>query len=265
MPEFNASDLADLHNHLLPAVDDGARSIQESVSHLRALARDGVRRLAVSPHLDARLVHEPGALRERLERLQNAYHELVTACAGRTDVPRLQFGQEILVPDPATAEASFAAANLGIAGTRYALIEFGFDLGDDPPGVVRAVRAAGRLPIVAPPERYRRNGSPVDIAEIRAWKEAGALLQLNGGSVLGGYGEAIEELAWQLLREGLIDLISTDHHADARPVSPAQVGQRLVARGAAEQARLLLSENPLRILADQDTLTVPRWTVSAAA
>src|SRR5690606_39033022 len=81
MPEFDASELADLHNHLVPAVDDGARSIQESVNHLRALARDGVRRLAVSPHLDARLVHEAGALSERLERLQAAYHELVTACA----------------------------------------------------------------------------------------------------------------------------------------------------------------------------------------
>jgi len=265
MLEFDASELADLHNHLVPAVDDGARSIQEAVHHLCALARDGVRRLAVSPHLDARLVHQPGALGERLERLEAGFHELVTACAGRTDVPRLQFGQEILAPDPSTAEAAFAVASLGIGGTRYALIEFGFDLGDDPPGVVRAVRAAGRHPIVAHPERYRRNGGPVDITEIRAWKEAGALLQLNGGSLLGGYGEAIEELAWGLLREGLIDLISTDHHADARPVSPAQVGRRLVARGAAEQARLLLSENPLRILNDQDTVPVPCWTVPVAA
>ena len=265
MPEFNASELADLHNHLVPAVDDGARSIQESVNHLRALARDGVRRLAVSPHLDARLVHEPGALAERFERLEAAFHELVTACAGRTDVPQLQFGQEILVPDPGTAEAAFAAARLGIGGTRYALIEFGFDLGDDAPGVVRAARAAGRLPIVAHPERYRRNGAPTTVDEIRTWKDAGALLQLNGGSILGGYGEGIEELAWRLLREGLIDLISTDHHADARPVSPAEVGRRLAARGAAEQARLLLSENPLRILTDRDTLPVPRWTVSAAA
>src|SRR5690606_41000641 len=99
-------------------------------------------------------------------RLEAAYHELVTACAGRTDVPQLQFGQEILVPDPGTAEAAFAAARLGIGGTRYALIEFGFDLGDDPPGVVSAARAAGRHPIVAHPERYRRNGSPVGIEEI---------------------------------------------------------------------------------------------------
>src|SRR5690606_8167693 len=157
---------------------------------------------------------------------ETAFHELVTACAGRTDVPQLQFGQEILVPDPGTAEAAFAAATLGIGGTRYALIEFGFDLGDDAPGVVRAARAAGRQPIVAHPERYRRNGAPTTVDEIRAWKDAGALLQLNGGSVLGGYGEAIEELAWRLLREGLIDLISTDHHADARPVSPAHVGRR---------------------------------------
>ncbi|HEX7090957.1 MAG TPA: CpsB/CapC family capsule biosynthesis tyrosine phosphatase [Longimicrobiales bacterium] len=265
MPEATASPLADLHNHLVPAVDDGARSTDESLEHLRALARDGVRRLAVSPHLDARLVHDPGDLSERLDRLRSAFHELVSACAGRGDVPRLQFGQEILVPDRATAAAAFAAARLGIEGTRYALVEFGFDLGDDPPGVVRAILETGVRPIVAHPERYRRNGEPVGVEEIRAWKAAGALLQLNGGSVLGGYGEGIEALAWRLLQEGLVDLISTDHHADARPVSPAEVGRRLAARGAAAQGRLLLSENPLRILDDRDVLPVPRWTAAAVA
>jgi len=256
MNAFDLTDLADIHNHLVPGVDDGARCPSESLRHLQALAAAGVTRLAVSPHLDARIVHEPGALDERLNRLETAFQELDRLCGERDDVPDLVFGQEILVPDPDTARKLFREPRVGYAGTRYALIEFGFDLGEDPLGVVRSTLESGRRAIIAHPERYRRNGGRVGLDEIRGWKEAGGLLQLNGGSVLGGYGDAIAELAWRLLDEGLIDLIGTDHHADARPVSPRDVGNALARRGLDRQARALLSENPRRVLEDRDTLPI---------
>ncbi|HEX7120345.1 MAG TPA: CpsB/CapC family capsule biosynthesis tyrosine phosphatase [Longimicrobiales bacterium] len=257
MSDFDPRELADIHNHLVPGVDDGARTLGESLRHLRALAAAGVTRLAVSPHLDGRAVHEAGAVYQRLERLGDAFNELLAACQDRNDVPALVFGQEILVPDPETARALFTTEpRVGIAGTRFALIEFGFDLGEDPVGVVRAVLAAGRRPIVAHPERYRRDWNTVEIEEVRAWKSAGALLQVNGGSILGEYGEGIRDAAFHMLAEGLADLIATDNHADARPVSPADVGRALTERGLHEQARLLLSENPQRILADRETAPV---------
>jgi protein-tyrosine phosphatase len=257
MNAFDRSQLADIHNHLVPGVDDGARTMAESLRHLQAMAAAGVTRLAVSPHLDARMVHTPGALHERLERLESAFNELLAVCMGRQDIPALVFGQEVLAPDPETARRLLESEpRVGIAGTRYILVEFGFELPDDPVGVVRAVVAAGRTPIVAHPERYRRELKEVARAEIRSWKEAGALLQVNGGSVLGSYGEGIRDLAFDLLAEGQADLIGSDNHADARPVSPAEVGDALVRRGYATQARLLLSENPQRILADRETVPV---------
>lgn len=257
MKDFDAAELADIHNHLVPGVDDGARVLEEALRHLADLAADGVTRLAVSPHLDGRLIHEDGALDARLERLAAAFRELRAAAAARAPLPTLVFGQEILVPDPGTARRLFGRRGLGIAGTSYALIEFGFDLGEDPPGVVRAVIEAGRKPIVAHPERYRRNGGQVGLAEIRSWKESGALLQVNGGSVLGDYGPEIRALAFALFDQGLADLIATDHHADSRAVSPARIGRTLAEHGALEQAKLLLATNPRRILDDQDTLPVP--------
>ncbi len=265
MNGFDPHDLADIHNHLVPGVDDGARTMGESIRHLCSLHAAGVTRLAVSPHLDARMVHESGALHERLKRLEGAFNELMHVCSTRPDVPRLVFGQEILTPDPDTARKVFADERVGIAGTRYALIEFGFDLPGDPAGVVRAAIAAGRRPIVAHPERYRRDKGRVTVEEIRSWKEAGALLQVNGGSILGEYAEGIREIGLRLLAEGLVDLIATDSHADARPVSPADVGQALARRGLRRQARLLLSENPQRILADRDTLPVPGQQYRATA
>lgn len=259
--------LVDLHNHLIPGVDDGAGTTAESLTYLRQLARDGVRRMAVSPHLDARLVHDPGALYRRLDRLEAAFDELVAACDAdnRSSLPALTFSQEILVPDPGTAELVFLEPRIGIRGTSYATIEFGFELPDDPAAVVRAVRDAGRRPIVVHPERYRREVDPVTIEEIEGWKEAGAILQVNGGSILNGYGEGIARLAWELLERGLADLLGTDHHAASRPVSPAAVVRKLERRGAHEQARLLFGENPGRVLDDLETLTVPPHRPRAAA
>lgn len=258
MADLEAQHPVDLHNHLVPGVDDGSRTTAESILFLRAYADDGVQRMAVSPHLDARLVHDStGALYQRLDRLENAFLDLETALAEEHGLPRLTFSQEILVPDPDTAALLFTEPRVGIRGTTYATIEFGFELPDDTVGVVRAVRDAGRRPIVVHPERYRRGTDPVGIEEIRSWKEAGAILQVNGGSFLDGYGAGIAQLAWTLISLGLADLIGTDHHGASRPVSPAAVIRKLERRGASEQARILFCENPGRILDDLATLPVP--------
>ncbi len=257
--------LADIHNHLVPAVDDGSKSMSESLEHLRALRTEGVTQLATSSHLSGWLVYEEGAFGKRLERLERGFEVLEHECAGLQDVPALRFSQEILTPTPDVARQVFAHAGVGLRGTDYALCEFGFDPEGDLAKVVRTVLALGTRIIVAHPERYRQLGQPIPIEAIRSWKQAGALLQVNGGSLLGEYGAGHQALGWRLIEEGLADLVATDHHGDYRPVSPRAVAGLLLARDAAEQARLLFSENPRRILADQDTLAVPPLAAEAAA
>lgn len=249
--------LTDIHNHLLPAVDDGAQSFEEAVRHLKALHAEGVAQLCVSPHLFGWLIDEPGAFARQHQSLENAFEDFAAACAERTDVPRLFFGQEILCQTPEIARRVFTEAYPGYRGTRYALVEFGFELKDDPTAIVHEVLDTGRRMIVSHPERYRRNRIPVQLEELRRWKAAGALLQVNVGSLLGDYGAGAEALAWQALNEGLADLVSTDHHADHRVASPRAAVVRISQRGGAEIARLLLSENTARVLADQDLLPVP--------
>ena len=250
-PARPLENIVDIHNHLLPGVDDGAQSLEESLHYLRALFADGVTRLAVSPHLFGWITEEKRGLQLRLDRLEQVFDELQAACVARDDVPRLYFSQEILCPTPEIARAVFRDARSGVRGSRYALVEYGFDLRVDATKVVEAVLAAGKRMIVSHPERYRRDGQPVSVAEILSWKKAGALLQVNGGSVLGDYGERIAQTAWRLLEDGQVDLIATDHHADSREVSPAAVAERLLARLSVEAARLLMCENPAHVLDDQ--------------
>jgi protein-tyrosine phosphatase len=249
--------LTDIHNHLVPAVDDGAQSIQEALLHLRALYDEGVHKLAVSPHLFGWLTDEAGALEQRLDRLEEAFAELETVCARHDGVPELYFGQEILCPTAEIAQRVFTEPRAGYRGTSYALVEFGFELPGDVLSVVRAVLDAGRRMIISHPERYRRNRVHVHIDELRSWKQAGALMQVNAGSLLGDYGAGIEQLAWQMLNEGLADVVATDHHADSRVMSPRTAYDEITERGRSDVATLLFGENTYRVLTDRDLLPVP--------
>lgn len=251
--------MIDIHNHLAPGVDDGSRSSDESTRHIRTMAAEGVTRLAVTPHLNGTLVHDPRAFGERLEQLQGAYDALAAALRGRDDLLPVAFAQEIYLPDVASASAKalWADARVGYPGTRYCLIEFGFQLPAETEPIVRAVVEAGRRPVVAHPERYLRSGAPVALEEVASWRRAGAILQVNAGSLVGRYGDEIAELAWRILSLGLASLVATDNHADTRPYSLQEAATALRARGASEQAELLLRVNPARILDDEDTLAVP--------
>jgi protein-tyrosine phosphatase len=260
MAESVLQNIVDIHNHLVPGVDDGAASFEESLLHLRSLFNDGVTRLAVSPHLFGWLIQEERGLELRLDRLEEVFAELEAMCALEQDVPRLHFSQEILCPTPDIARSVFREPRAGVRGTRYALVEFGFDIKTDCTEIIRAVLACGKRMIISHPERYRRGGQPVSLAEIASWKQAGGLLQVNGGSLLGDYGVTIANNAWHLLHTGAADLISTDHHANNRVVSPARVARAISARGGRAQAQLLMSVNTGRILDDADLVTVPSWS-----
>lgn len=260
-----APEYVDIHNHLLPAVDDGAGSLAESLRHLRAMADAGVSRLAVSSHLHGWVVREDDGLDRRMRELEAAFRRVRRACHGREGFPRLVFGQEILVADVDTADAVFADPRVGYRGTDYALIEFGFQLPDDPVAIIRAVKRHGRRPIVAHPERYTRDDTLAAIDEIAGWAVEGALLQVNAGSLLGRHGEGMAEHAWELLGRGLCDIIGTDHHGDSRPDLPDQVDAKLHERGAGHLARRLLCENPHRILRNRDTRRVEPWSPQAVA
>lgn len=255
----------DIHNHLLPGVDDGSTSMEETTRHLRRLAADGVRRLAFSPHLFGFLAKEPGRLDARLRELRSVYDSVERELGRREDVPSLCLGHELLLTTPESAASVLPIDGVGHAGSRYVLVEFGFDLPEGCSEIIQAVRERERRPVIAHPERYRRNGETVSLDEIVTWKQAGALLQINACSLAGRYRPEMQALAWELLAEGLPDLIGSDSHGDSRPQSPIEADRLLRARDAAEHATLLLLENPGRLLDDRELVAVPAVPRRAAA
>lgn len=247
--------IVDLHSHLVPAVDDGTRTIAESVAALAGLYHEGVRALVTTPHLLVPHLGTDAAIGRELERHRRAFDELVVTHGGRDDLPTLALGQEIWAPDASAVRRVVQRADVGLGGSRFLLVEFGFELQGNHNDVVRAVRDAGRQIVIAHPERYHYlpGHEPLDV--MRTWQGLGALLQVNVGSLTGHYGRSSpgsEILAWQMIAEGLVDVLATDHHGPRRDgVSPREALDALIARGELALAERAMSEVPGLIAQNQ--------------
>jgi protein-tyrosine phosphatase len=243
--------IVDLHSHLVPAVDDGASSVEDALLALEALAAEGVGALITTPHLLLPQLESIAAVDRELDRHRRSFDQLAEAGAtGTRPSPAIGLGQEIWAPDAASLRRALSSPALGMGESDYLLVEFGFDLRGDHLDVVQAALDAGWRIVIAHPERYR----PVegtDLLELAAaWHEAGALLQVNAGSLGGHYVRSNPHslaLAWALVERGLAALVATDHHASNRPVSVQEAWNLLVGRGGEVLARRLMMETPERI------------------
>lgn len=245
----------DLHSHLIPGVDDGARTLDEALAGVEALRAQGVRRLVVTPHLNARTTQELEALRERLERVDSAWELLHDAATERFPDVELDRGHEIMMDGEGIDAAD---PRLRMAGTRYVLVEFPrlhvppFSL-----EALRRLRDAGWWPIVAHPERYL-NIRVAGLRLIDEWRRAGARTMVNAGSLVGGFGTGPLAAARAMLRGGWIDLIASDYHARPfRPLLLDAAAERLREWGGEEHAELLLAVNPGRVMDGEAPLEVP--------
>lgn len=259
MPDHPERELSivDLHSHLVPGVDDGTRTLAESLEALAALYRDGVRTVVTTPHLLVPHLPTEAAVQRELDRHRRAFDELSAACGKRDDLPILWLGQEIWAPDASAARRLVRRGDVGLPG-KFLLVEFGFDLQGNHNDVVREVLEAGRQIVIAHPERYRYLPGHDPVEVMRRWQELGALLQVNVGSLNGHYegsSPGSDRLAWQMINEGMVDVLATDHHGPRRRgVSPREALETLIARGELALAERAMAEIPSRIVRD-DLLT----------
>lgn len=249
--DYTPLSIVDLHSHLVPNVDDGSTTVSESLDALARLYQEDVRALVTTPHLVLPHLGSDGAIDRELERHRRGFDELALACAGRDDLPSIALGQEIWAPDAAAIRRVVLRSDIGLAGGRYLLVEFGFELQGNHNDVVREVLEAGRQIVIAHPERYHYLSGHNPLEVMRTWQELGALLQVNVGSLTGHYSRSSprsETLAWQMADLGLIDLFSTDHHGPRREgVSPREALNALIARGQLALAERAMVEIPASI------------------
>jgi protein-tyrosine phosphatase len=249
---MNPPAFTDLHSHLVPGVDDGSASVEESLACLAALRAEGVAALVTTPHLLLPRLPTDSAIDRELDVHRQAFDRLAEAALDRTDLPTIGLGQEIWAPEASQIRRLLGRTDVGLGGGRFLLVEFGFDLQGTHEDVVREVVEAGRGIVVAHPERYRYLPGIPPLDQMRRWRDLGALLQVNAGSFNGYYrrqNPAAEGLAWAMVEEGLVDLISTDHHGIRREgVSLREAFEALADRGERDLAEQVLARAPGQVV-----------------
>jgi protein-tyrosine phosphatase len=231
----------DLHSHLLPAVDDGSRSVEQSVKVLNEMARQGITDVCLTPHLQSGRA-EAGPPSAHLR----AFEALRVAAPA---IPRLHRGAEVMLDRPVTRPVALAR-NVTLAGTRYILVEFPRLVAHDTvTNALTQVAELGLVPLLAHPERY----SCCSVEAVRQWRALGARMQVDATTLLAS--QARGQRARQLVAEGLADILAGDNHGDDRTVATG--ASFLNAQDGAEQVELLVVRNPAAILKDAATYPVP--------
>ena len=249
--------MLDFHNHLIPAVDDGAGSIGPSRDALHAMAAQGVDQIICSPHFEASLTRNPHAFGPRMAAIDRGWTELHALAEAEFPALRVERGVELMldIPDPDLSDP-----RIRLAGTNFVLIEF--PMMSVPPNSAHALQQlvdAGWHVILGHPERYYGLAQRLELAA--EWRAAGAFLQVNAGSLIGRYGPEPKRLARHILERGLASYIASDFHARG-PLLLESARMEIVEAGGEEQARRLLDVNPARVLTGQVPQAVPavRWS-----
>lgn len=254
MMDQESPSLVDLHSHLIPGVDDGAKTVEDVLESVERMVRVGIRKIVTTPHLDGSVTADPAAFKERMREIDAAWKTVSEAVGERFPEVSFQRGNEVMLdtPDPVLTDP-----RVRLAGTAYVLVEW--PRLQVPPGSTRAVaraRSSGVRPIVAHPERYSGMGRDMDLAG--EWRLEGALLQVNYGSLVGRYGSEAQERALLLLQRGWVDILASDFHGRSHlKLHIREAREAMEEWGGAEQWRLLTSVNPERLLANEFPLQVP--------
>jgi len=234
--------MIDLHAHMLPDIDDGPRQMDQSVEMAAVYVAAGFSKVAVTPHWVEGSIWQPTPqkVREGLARLDAALKRRGIGLAlGQGAEVAMTLGMAALLRQGRV---------LTLNGGGYVLVEPPFrrlPLGWEQ--ILFEVSAAGYQALLAHPERCAHLAAQPRILD--RMKQMGVGIQINWKSLMGRYGNAVQETAWSFLETGRAHCLATDGHGpddiDGRRLAPMR--QALTRRLGAARARLLVERNPERI------------------
>ncbi len=197
--------MIDMHNHILYGIDDGCKTIEESIETIKNMKKIGFNSIVLTPHYieDSSFKANNNLKLQRLEILKE---ELLK---NNIDV-NLFLGNEIFINESIN-ELIINKEIRSINNTRYILIELPFNNQilnlDD---YLYELKLKGYKIIIAHPERYTYFKDNYE--EARKLYDSGVLFQVNYGSIIGQYGSSSLKLVKKLLKDDMVDFISTDIH-----------------------------------------------------
>lgn len=235
--------MIDVHAHILPGMDDGARDMEEALEMAELALEGGVDTLVATPHSN-----QIGRFENfDTEELKNIYGDFCKALKEEKIPLKVLYGMEIFSSEEMKSRISEGLLT-GLNNTGHYLVEFPFDA--DPYWIgdrLEDVLDLNRTPVIAHPERYFCAQDYPEL--VYEWLQMGCLTQLNKGSIFGKFGRHAAHLAEILIRNNLVTCIASDAHRPyARTTYMRDIEEHLTEWVGYEQAYRLLLKNPEKII-----------------
>lgn len=199
-------EIIDMHSHILPYVDDGAKSLEQAINMLKIAHLDGIRKIIATPHYHiGRMMADKVKCEDNIALLRKKIKELGLEL-------ELYLGNEIYYHAEAMEKVNTKRV-MSMADSSYVLFEFSpsVDISTIYKGINDAVME-GYTPIIAHCERYNCLVDKAKKCEELVGR--GALLQVNANSVLGEHGVKIKKYIKKLMKKNLISFVASDAHED---------------------------------------------------
>jgi tyrosine-protein phosphatase YwqE len=193
----------DIHSHLIPAIDDGSKSVDDSVSMIRQLHKLGYKKFITTPHIMADYYRNtPETILGGLEKVRAGLkEENVDVEIDAAAEYYLDYG----------FEQKLDSGPMLTFGDRYLLFEISYmNPPDNLAHVIFKMQTMGYKPVLAHPERYTFWHN--DFSKYESFVDKGVLLQLNINSLTGYYSMATKKTAEQMIDRKMISLLGTDCH-----------------------------------------------------
>lgn len=192
--------MTDCHSHLLPGVDDGVKTMEESLAILEEMGRQGIRKVWLTPHIMEDIPNETVPLREKFHELKRSYNGTIELALAAEYMLDNLFEERLESNDLLPLEE----------GKRYLLVETSYF---NPPmdllSMLKQVQSKGYFPLLAHPERYEY----MEVRDYKALKQENISFQLNIPALAGVYGKRAQEKAETLLKAGMYECTGCDIHS----------------------------------------------------
>ncbi len=196
--------MIDIHTHIIPNIDDGSKSIEETFEMLKEAAKEGFTDIILTPHYIKEYYETNTNIREYwVKSLNEAIDKL--------EIPiHVYIGNEIYVSEDMDELIYYKKVST-LNNSRYVLFELPMNNSikylDE---IIFKIFNLDLIPVLAHPERYSYIQNDIDFA--KKLHQKGVLFQSNYGSILGLYGEHAKKAIIKLLKEDLVDFLATDVH-----------------------------------------------------
>lgn len=188
----------DRHSHILPGVDDGIKTMDDSLKLLELMEETGVAEVWLTPHIMEDIPNTIDGLKARFEELLKAYKGKIKLHLAAEHMLDNLFAERFAKKEVLTMED-----DLLLVETSYFNPPYGFER------TLKEIMSKGYRPMLAHPERYKY----MDMKDYARLKEAGVYFQLNIGALNGGYSPETQKKAKKILEKGWYNFFGSDVHS----------------------------------------------------